>query len=409
MRVLFISNRVFPSTEANGKIVENIGRALQQIYNIESDYITIPDRANSDLNGDTYKEYTIENHNILQINNHFFSTERRILKNKCIREAIRGLKTETIRLFSFDKKDNYLINLANEFISRNTYDCIFFVSYPHKAVYLINKIKVKTKKIWILLDSFTGYVKINSIIKKQNIKLEKKIYSYINSVFLPKLVYEENIKKEIWKYKDKMNVFQFPNIIENNNFLNKRIFNDKYINLVFVGFLYPDIRNPKYLFDLLCKTDKNIKITIVGGVRGKFEVNFFKNYQDILGERFYIIGKKTPVECNQIINDADILVNIGNAVPNFLPSKIFDYISTGKPIINICKLDNCPTLEYMNKYENFLNLFESKVIDNTIVEKFEDFCLSSRGKKTNFMEIKELYKEATLEYVVKQLYDELNS
>ena len=407
MRVLFISNRVFPSTEANGKIVENIGRALQQVYNIESDYITIPDRANSDLTGKAYKEYTMENHNILQINSHFFSTKSRIFKNKSPQKALRGLQTEIVRFLSFDKIDNHLIALVNEFIKKNNYECIIFVSYPHKAVYLINKIAVKTKKIWILLDSFTSYVKIGKIIKKQNLKLEKKIYENINSVFLPKLVYNENMLKEISKYKVKMNIFQFPNIIENTIISSNKFFSDEHINIVFVGFLYPDIRNPKFLLDLLSSTSKNIKLYIIGGVRGNFELNFFENYKSNLGDRFEILGKKSQKDCLQITNEADILVNIGNTVPNFLPSKIFDYISTGKPILNICKLDNCPTLEYMEKYNNCLNIFEKEGINTQIVEKFENFCISSKDKKLPFHEIKETFKEATLEYVVNQLYNSL--
>ena len=60
------------------------------------------------------------------------------------------------------------------------------------------------------------------------------------------------------------------------------------------------------------------------------------------------------------IANADVLINIGNRLTNQVPSKVFEYISTGKPIINLCTMENCPTLSYMNRYPLGLSLIEGK-------------------------------------------------
>ena len=406
MRILFISNKVFPSTDANGKIIENIGRELQKEYNIESDYLTMTIKENFERDSNPIEEYNIEGHDILQINPPYFTYKNHFNENKNLIDLLKTLTFIAIRRCSYGKIDKWLISLVNKFISKKDYECIIFVSNPHKAAYLINRVKSNAKKMWFMLDPFTNNVILSPTSNKLNLLLEKSIYKHIDSVFMPNLIYNENKEKQIFKYKDKMHTYQFPNIIENNNIGKDKTFSTEHITIVFVGFLYPDIRNPKYFLDLLCNSNSKIQLYIVGGTWGKFEDGFFEKYQELLGDRFKILGKKNTEECAQILNQADILLNIGNSIPNMIPSKIFEYISTGKPILNVCKLDNCPTLVYMEKYDNCLNLFESEGIDAQQVEQFEKFCFTSIGKRIPFEQIKDTYKEATLEYVVKQLLDE---
>ncbi|MBR5524175.1 MAG: hypothetical protein IKU51_02775 [Clostridia bacterium] len=49
--------------------------------------------------------------------------------------------------------------------------------------------------------------------------------------------------------------------------------------------------------------------------------------------------------------DGDFLLNIGNNVPNQLPSKILEYISTGKPIIHIAKREDCPATALLTDWD----------------------------------------------------------
>ncbi len=52
------------------------------------------------------------------------------------------------------------------------------------------------------------------------------------------------------------------------------------------------------------------------------------------GGRIIKHGLVDTNEIKTVLADADILVNVGNAVAEVKPSKTFEYISTGKPIVN---------------------------------------------------------------------------
>lgn len=105
------------------------------------------------------------------------------------------------------------------------------------------------------------------------------------------------------------------------------------------------------------------------------------------------------------MQSADILVNIGNTVENQIPSKLLTYISFGKPIINIMKSSNCPTLEYMNRYPLSYNILETFDLIEKEAKKLESFIYESNGKSIAFDQIEKIFYECTPSYVGKRLYD----
>ena len=55
-------------------------------------------------------------------------------------------------------------------------------------------------------------------------------------------------------------------------------------------------------------------------------------------------------------------VNMGNTVNNQMPSKVVEYISTGKPILNLSVNEKCSTLGLMKRYVNGFQVFELSLI-----------------------------------------------
>ena len=100
-----------------------------------------------------------------------------------------------------------------------------------------------------------------------------------------------------------------------------------------------------------------------------------------------------------MIRQADILVNINNSVENQLASKLIDYICTGKPILNLCKKKNCPSLQYVSKYPYCMNIFEKKEIDRKLINDIIMFINFYQGKIYPFEKICEVFKNNTDEYV----------
>lgn len=153
------------------------------------------------------------------------------------------------------------------------------------------------------------------------------------------------------------------------------------INCVYTGWLYPEIRSPQYLLDLFVDlNDRRFRLYLVGGVFGEFPPGFFEYYRRILRESLVIAGEVSRVEALAFQAQADVLINLGNSVTNQLPSKIFEYMSLGKPIVNVTKVDSCPTLDYLHRYPLALNLRESDGVSSNTVRQFREFCVESRGR-----------------------------
>ena len=56
--------------------------------------------------------------------------------------------------------------------------------------------------------------------------------------------------------------------------------------------------------------------------------------------------------------EADVLINIGDNIPYQLPSKVVEYASTGKPILNIMENETDNSIKYFNNYPIILNIIE---------------------------------------------------
>ena len=94
---------------------------------------------------------------------------------------------------------------------------------------------------------------------------------------------------------------------------------------------------------------------------------------------------------------ADILLNIGNSISNMVPSKIFDYFATGKPIVNVQKIENSPDMEYFEKYPLQFTLKEYE--NRMDYENLYSFIKNNKNSSISFDKVKQIYETATPEYV----------
>lgn len=168
----------------------------------------------------------------------------------------------------------------------------------------------------------------------------------------------------------------------------------------FVGNLYSDIRNPDLVISLFSKMNSVADLFFVGGFYGEMPILTENKYSNI-----HYLGKKSHEEIIEIYKKADVLVNIGNQITNQMPSKIFEYISTGRPIINFYKTSKCPTLKYTKKYPLCLNIFEEELIRNPeiTVNRINDFIRKTSGSYLSSEEISELFEENLDTSVAKEL------
>ena len=191
----------------------------------------------------------------------------------------------------------------------------------------------------------------------------------------------------------------FP-MIQPHDFAESEQKTDK-IRLLFCGWLYSDIRSPKYFLDIVSRLDE------------RFEVTFMGRECELLQERFPIKTKaklitlpQQPYETAlQAMADADIMINIGNSVPVHIPSKTLEYISTGKPMVNFYKMEDCPTLYYTKRYPLALNLYEGNADVDQAAKTFVRFCEENKGKTVDRDYILHEYADCTPEYIAQKILD----
>ena len=169
----------------------------------------------------------------------------------------------------------------------------------------------------------------------------------------------------------------------------------------FFGSMYREIRNPQPAVALFSAAGEGIEARFAGKIVDGTEEEFFPE-----GSSCRYLGELSGEALAKEYAETDVLVNIGNAVDNQMPSKIFEYISTGKPIINIYRLPDCPTLKYTARYPAVLCIAEAEIREHPedCAARVRAFCREFRGKRVPAEEIGRLYAANTFEAFAESLH-----
>lgn len=314
-------------------------------------------------------------------------------------------KVETIKALNIDNvitEESKINSEIAKIVNEQKIDLVISVCAPFDVNYWAYQIKKKTNVKWVMymLDPFfDNYTLPNKKIETRK-KIEKKILESVDLAIATDPIYKSYKKNGFDQYLYKVISLNFPNIREVIHKANEDDikFDADYINCVFTGYLYPDIRNPKFVFDIFKSlNNERFRLYILGGVRydKQFEDGFIEYYKKALkGRLIFVKDVDKYVALNATLN-ADILINIGNTVANQMPSKIFDYISCGKPIVNFYKVKDCPTLEFTQKHPLCLDVYEGNGLSEELISNVEDFCIENKSKRISYSTINEIYADCT--------------
>ncbi|MBR4727214.1 MAG: hypothetical protein IK080_04930 [Clostridia bacterium] len=170
----------------------------------------------------------------------------------------------------------------------------------------------------------------------------------------------------------------------------------KQIECFYSGRFYGTMRDCTFPLEVLSRVQsEQLQVVFAGdGQEDRIE-----SYRGAFGERLRHLGMLPLDESFRKMQEADVLINIGNNVSNQVPSKLFDYISTGKPILNFCKIPDCPTIPYVNRYRLGLNVIEGADTLENQAHAVWQFIDSTRGARMRYEEIQTSFQENTAEYV----------
>ena len=140
---------------------------------------------------------------------------------------------------------------------------------------------------------------------------------------------------------------------------------------VFIGNFYWSFRDPMNVINCYRELGEPYHLYFIGGVGGDDREKILqeKGLNNIPNVHFMAPVAKEKAE--QYMLSADVLVNIGNTVDNLIPSKVFDYLSSGRPVINFYKRDNCTSTAFFRHYPNAGN-FDDRCISPSEVKEFLD-------------------------------------
>lgn len=224
---------------------------------------------------------------------------------------------------------------------------------------------------------------------------EKEIYNVSDKIITTPILFDESKEKYSDEMINKIIPMEFPNVVPVDDG-NREETSD--IRCLFTGSIYGNFRDPKYTLKLFDKAELPIGFEVIGSVKPEVKSEFTKH--SVLYH-----GPKPLEETKAELAKADVLVNIGNDMLNQVPSKLFEYISYGKPIINICKNRNCPTIPYLEKYKYALNLYEEDDIFEEQVKLLNDFILENHKNRMTADEILEAFETCTPQYCAGQMIE----
>ena len=99
---------------------------------------------------------------------------------------------------------------------------------------------------------------------------------------------------------------------------------------------------------------------------------------------------------------ADVLVSLGNACDNQLPSKLFGYFATGKPVLHLAVSKADPALPYLARYPLALVLHAEDGVPSAAASALGRWLHEVCGRRLPFAEVAALYPEFTPEYVANE-------
>ena len=188
---------------------------------------------------------------------------------------------------------------------------------------------------------------------------------------------------------EKVHVLDFPSLVPPAAVPNHAADSKK--RCVFCGSLYPGLREPGFALELFRALGpaSGWTLTMAGGGWQYFAADAAQT-KAVLGEQFEQPGPVPAETARTMQAQADVLLNLGNAVDNQLPSKLFDYFAAGKPVLHLCVIENDPALPYLARYPLALVLHQGQADAADILHRWlGEVC----GKQLPFGEVCDLFPE----------------
>ena len=304
-----------------------------------------------------------------------------------------------------------MLVLAEKVINTDSIDTVICTHLPLETVSVGKALKEKYPHLNIvsyMLDSLSGgflpRLLPASFCRKKKLRFEKQNLSHFDRVILMESSREhhEKYNKTANWYKNAyfLDVPALCKTTSDKDFQKEET--DETV-LCFIGTMCDGVRTPYALLQALSNiSDLKIRLIIAGK-------NYCENLQSYLNNSnnvtLDIRGEVPYDEAQKILRLADFPVNIGNVNPNLVPSKIFEYMSYGKPIISTYTSNADSSIPYLSKYPAVFLLDEQNKDTKAISASLKSFLTEHKKTSVPYESLeKQLYNNTPT-----ALYDLLSS
>lgn len=338
-------------------------------------------------------------------NNNIYSIDKSksIIKNEFIRKVVKF----THMPIGNKNLSKLIAKETNKVLNHNKYDTLMVIVNPIEAADAICLIREKNPDLKIILyeiDPASNRYKnpkslIEKLWKRKSILWEKHIYKNCDEIIHMKSHYNHFSQNHFSQFNSKTHFLDIPNF-KVNVLPNKK---NNICQMVYAGAFYPVLRNPFPMIDILKKLSKivNIEVHIYTGNNMKSEIEkSVKNY-----EMFHVNDYVSQEELMKIYTNSDILLDLGNMDSDYLPSKPFQYMGTGKPVIHFKQDESDVTIKYFKKYKNALIV--SLKNETQGLKEITEFINNMKNKSVSYTreELENLFYENTPKYTAEKLLE----
>ncbi len=229
-------------------------------------------------------------------------------------------------------------------------------------------------------------------------RIEQRLYQKAAAVFTTGPVYRQK-QAAGFPFLEKCSVLEFP-LIQPQPAQSGPGHPEGNIVCAFTGTLYPGIRPPEEFVRLVSRLKMPKAVFCCAGSRQ----HLITQAPDYPAAAPYLrcLGRVPTETADALVDAADFLINIDNRASNQVPSKIFEYISTGKPVINLHSGDTCPSGAYLRRYPLALDIDCTRdAAENALL--LERFLTDSLGQRVPPAVIRANFAECTPAYVAQKM------
>lgn len=411
---MIITRQYFPHGDATSNVVHNLAKEfLHRGWNVQ--VLALTSYA-ADADAHMWEGVPIENiylpcsieraQMINEWRKHFrhtvLATERRLysfLRSKIERET-RELGINSLFRRTFEKK-------IREYQNKNEYDLCIATLMPVEAVSAAMNVCNKNTVFAIYqLDTYWNNDWLPAKYKDKRRKFEEHLINDADYIVTTPLIKRSN-EAAFPDHSGNIISAEFPMIVELETEGTGKVYDDNKTHCAFLGRLYKGIRPPEPAIKTILKTENNNVVFDFYGT-GQHLISAVLEKKGQPTELIQLHGTVSSEEARKIRDTAHFLVNIDNTTTLQVPSKIFEYMCTGKPIVNFYFFKDSPTLKYMEKYPNCVNIYLNGELDEE-AQRLDEFIASNKEIRVPYQIVKEMFRENTPAYVADLFYKGYNA